>query len=189
MLLSFVQKYFYSIFNVTGTFCFCTVANHSNNHLSLIWSLGWNYIGAKAKILFDLCRYSSPPNANTQLRNVCIHSKRYRFRFRVRSNIIPPLKGIPMSLRKSHGLFLIMDVRKKGLFDRDVWGDGNVPVLGWRSHWIFPGRNGVFRVLSMQHWVHWKLKHFRNLFWILLSKSIQFLTTFPFLPFFSCVPF
>ena len=57
--------------------------------------LGWNYIGAnakaKAKILFDLCRYSSPPNVNTQLRNLCIHFKRYRFRFRVRSNIIPPL--------------------------------------------------------------------------------------------------
>ena len=54
--------------------------------------LGWNYIEAKvkakAKILCDLCRYSWPPNVNIQLRNLCIHSKRYRFR--VRFNIIPP---------------------------------------------------------------------------------------------------
>ena len=68
-----------------------------NFHQLATVHLGWNYIGAnakaKAKILFDLCRYSSPPNVNTQQRNLCIHSKRYLFRFRVRSNIIPPLPG------------------------------------------------------------------------------------------------
>ena len=58
--------------------------------------LGQNFIGAntkaKAKILFDLCCFSMLRNVNTPLSNLCIHSKQSRFHFRVRSNIIPPLK-------------------------------------------------------------------------------------------------
>ena len=27
-----------------------------------------------------------------------------------------------------------------------MWGEGYVSAVGWRSHWIFPGRNGLFRV-------------------------------------------
>ena len=55
---------------------------------------GWNHIGAnakaKAKILFDLCRYSMLLKVNTQLGNLCSHSKQCHFRVRFHSNIIQP---------------------------------------------------------------------------------------------------
>ena len=42
--------------------------------------LNWSERESESEILFDLCQYLSLPNVNTQLGNLCIHSKRYRFR-------------------------------------------------------------------------------------------------------------
>ena len=80
------------------------------------------------------------------------------------------LKGIPVSWRKSHRLFLTMDVVKKGsLRTRKAVVTGYVPVVGWRSRWIFPRslRSNCGRDSSL-----------RNSLRILLRQSIKFFNAY-----------